>query len=85
MGRRRQADMLGAVQVEIILAQAQAYLASSPPPFDIVFLDPPFESGLLADVCQTLEQHRALKPTARIYQTPASAGPPPDSVSSLPG
>ncbi len=75
---RRQAGMLGAAQVEMILAQAQAYLAPSPPPFDIVFLDPPFESGLLADVCQALEQHCVLKTGARIYlETRASAEPPP--------
>lgn len=71
---RAQADMLGAAQIEIIMADAQAYLASSPPPFDIVFLDPPFGSNLLAPLCRVLDDHGALKSGARIYlETPVSA------------
>jgi 16S rRNA (guanine966-N2)-methyltransferase len=79
---RRQAETLSAHQIEIILADAKAYLAMSPPPFDIVFLDPPFESDLLADIYQALERHRALKPGTRIYlEMPATAGPPPAPAS----
>lgn len=74
---RRQAAILGASQAEIVLADAQAYLATSPPPFDIVFLDPPFRSDLLADAYQRLEDYRALKANARIYiETQVSAGAP---------
>jgi 16S rRNA (guanine966-N2)-methyltransferase len=64
---RAQAEKLGATQVEIILADARTYLASSPAPFDMVFLDPPFESAMLLDACHALEEHRALKPNARVY------------------
>jgi len=74
---RTQADSLGAAQIEIIMTEAQAYLASSPSPFDIVFLDPPFGSNLLAPLCYALDDRGLLKPGARIYrETPASAGVP---------
>lgn len=75
---RREAEKLDAPQVEIILANAQAYLASSPPPFDIVFLDPPFESGLLAPLCQALEEYGALKSSARVYLEIAAAADVPE-------
>jgi 16S rRNA (guanine966-N2)-methyltransferase len=64
---RRQTEMLGAAQVEIILADAQAYLASSPPPFDIVFLDPPFVSGSLQELCAALSERGVLKRGTYIY------------------
>ena len=35
--------------------------------FDIVFLDPPFDSGLLKQACDTLEQQRCLSEHAYIY------------------
>jgi 16S rRNA (guanine966-N2)-methyltransferase len=74
---RRQVEVLGATQVEIILADAQAYLTSSPPPFDIVFLDPPFGSGSLQEFCAALTEHGALKPDAYIYlESMARSGPP---------
>ncbi|MGI8739456.1 MAG: 16S rRNA (guanine(966)-N(2))-methyltransferase RsmD [Gammaproteobacteria bacterium] len=74
---RAQAEILAATQIEIVTADAQTYLASSPAPFDIVFLDPPFGSNLLAPICHALDDHAALKSGARIYlETPAAAGAP---------
>ena len=35
--------------------------------FDIVFLDPPFQSNVLAEVCRLLDTGGWLKPGARIY------------------
>lgn len=36
-------------------------------PFDVVFLDPPYQAGLLLPCCQYLEQHGFLAETAYIY------------------
>jgi len=74
---RTQANTFGAAQIEVVMADAQSYLASSPSPFDIVFLDPPFGTDLLAPICHALNDHGALKSGARIYlETLAAAGVP---------
>ena len=36
-------------------------------PFDIVFLDPPYDAGLLGTAASALFEHRLLAPDARIY------------------
>jgi 16S rRNA (guanine966-N2)-methyltransferase len=36
-------------------------------PFDIVFLDPPYDAGLLEKAATALFEHRLLAPDARIY------------------
>ena len=46
--------LLGATQVEILQTDAFAFLNIDQRCFDIVFLDPPFESGLLARVAPEL-------------------------------
>jgi 16S rRNA (guanine966-N2)-methyltransferase len=46
-------------------------------PFDIVFLDPPFDSALLPDVAHGLEAGGWLAPDARIYLEHASREAPP--------
>ena len=60
---------------------ALCFLASAArlpgPTFDIVFLDPPFTSGLLADSCRLLEERQWLTAQALIYvETDARAGLP---------
>jgi len=40
---------------------------STPPPFDIVFLDPPFGGGLLEPCCQLLETSGWLAEDAKVY------------------
>lgn len=66
--------------------EAQRYLAhpartgSDPPPerFDLVFLDPPFDSPLLGEALALLQAHGRLAPGAWIYlEYPAAQGPPP--------
>ncbi len=62
-------------------ADLGAWLAGTRPPaqpaFDLVFLDPPFDSELLAGICAHLEQGNWLAPAAWIYvETPAAAGLP---------
>ncbi len=48
-------------------ADALRYLAGEARPFDVVFLDPPFASGLLAHAAALLEERRWLEAGARIY------------------
>lgn len=56
-------------------ADALAFLAARAQPFDIVFLDPPFTAGLLAQVAARLTQQEWLKPGALIYVECAAAQP----------
>ena len=35
--------------------------------FDIIFVDPPFNKGLLIKACQQLEVHHLMKPATRVY------------------
>jgi 16S rRNA (guanine966-N2)-methyltransferase len=59
-------------------ADALRYLAGEPQPFDLVFLDPPFASPLLAAAATLLEERGWLAPRALIYvECAARAGPPP--------
>jgi len=59
-------------------ADVAAWLAGPAAPFDIVFVDPPYGSGLLADAMHALELRGWLAPQAFIYlEAPAKAGAPP--------
>lgn len=57
----------GATGAAVVQADARQYLAGEPERFDVVFLDPPFASGLLADAARLLEARGWLAPGARIY------------------
>jgi 16S rRNA (guanine966-N2)-methyltransferase len=53
---------------EVVQGDALRVLKTPPEsPFDIVFLDPPFEDGLLPAVCRLLEDRDWLAPDAVIY------------------
>jgi 16S rRNA (guanine966-N2)-methyltransferase len=55
-------------RVKVVEADALAWLSTErPAPFDIVFLDPPFASALLAPAIQTLEDGGWLADGALIY------------------
>ncbi|MGH8629714.1 MAG: 16S rRNA (guanine(966)-N(2))-methyltransferase RsmD [Burkholderiales bacterium] len=56
---------LGAQQVEVLQADALAFLGSDARCFDLVFLDPPYQSQLLPAVLGCLPPHLAAG--ARIY------------------
>ena len=57
--------------------EALRWLAGTPQPFDIVFLDPPFGSGLAGPAALALETGGWLQPQASIYlELPAAAGSP---------
>ncbi len=61
----------------VVAADAHAFLAAAGHPFDIVFLDPPFGSGMLGPVTARLEDGGWLAPGARIYvECPAADVPP---------
>jgi 16S rRNA (guanine966-N2)-methyltransferase len=49
--------VLGARQVDILRADALAWLASNRETFDLVFVDPPFDSDLAATVLADLARH----------------------------
>ncbi len=67
---------LGAQHAEIIEAQATDYLAGPPHGFDIVFIDPPFASDLIARTSKLLEAGGWLSPGALIYvEAPAKLRP----------
>jgi 16S rRNA (guanine966-N2)-methyltransferase len=55
--------VLGASQVSILRADALAWLANDRESFDLIFVDPPFDSGLAEGVLADLAVH--LKPAAR--------------------
>ena len=61
------ARLLEAEGVTFRQGSALDYLGGSGEPFDIVFLDPPFRQGLLADTIHRLESGGWLAPRAWIY------------------
>lgn len=65
-------EMLGAGNVELVIADAVDWLKKNQRVFDIVFLDPPFNSGLLDTCCSLLENGQSLAENARIYIEHAS-------------
>jgi 16S rRNA (guanine966-N2)-methyltransferase len=74
---RETATQLAPGRAIVLHADALAWLGSASHPFDIVFVDPPFDSGLLPVALQTLESGGWLAPAARIYlEGPAKAGAP---------
>ncbi len=55
-------------RIDVVTDDTLRRLAEAPlRPFDIVFLDPPFQAGLLADTCRRLGQGGWLAPNARVY------------------
>lgn len=62
-------------QARVDRADAFAWLRGAAQPFDIVFLDPPFASGLLAAAATLLEQKGWLASEALIYVENAAREP----------
>ncbi len=60
----------------VVEAEARTFLRGPAQPFDIVLLDPPFDSGLLTGVCGQLELAGWLATDARIYVECAAGHPP---------
>jgi 16S rRNA (guanine966-N2)-methyltransferase len=56
---------LDAQAVALLRADALAWLANNREAFDLIFIDPPFDSGLAATLLADLAQH--LKPGGQVY------------------
>lgn len=65
-------------QGKVMQANALDYLAGRAEGFDIVFLDPPYQSELYLPCCQALEAQPWLNPQAYIYIESASEATQPD-------
>lgn len=61
------ADALVAKGARLHRIDAFNYLQGEPQPFDIVFLDPPFTTDLLEDLCRLLDAGGWLADDSRIY------------------
>jgi 16S rRNA (guanine966-N2)-methyltransferase len=67
-----------AVGAQVEHSDALRFLGTAAQTFEIVFLDPPFASGLLEPACRRLEEQHWLSANALIYvETDAEAGLPP--------
>lgn len=64
---RENAKLLNYSGFEIEKTDAEHYLASKPPPFDIVFLDPPFGDNCAEQLFNLLEQNNCLTDCALVY------------------
>jgi 16S rRNA (guanine966-N2)-methyltransferase len=58
---------LGGDRGRVLTADAFRYLAGASRSFDVIFLDPPFAQGRLAELCKLLEHGGWLAPRAYIY------------------
>ncbi len=68
-------EALQARSAEVIHADAIDYLQGPARAFDIVFLDPPFKSGLLSRCFDLLEKQQWIKPDGLVYIENAKIGP----------
>ncbi|KAB7627361.1 16S rRNA (guanine(966)-N(2))-methyltransferase RsmD [Alkalilimnicola sp. S0819] len=69
---------LGADRAQLVQADALGFLRGPARPFHLVFLDPPFDSDIIAPCCQRLEEGGWLSADARIYlEQPAKRPLPP--------
>jgi 16S rRNA (guanine966-N2)-methyltransferase len=74
---RETVALLAPERAMVAQADALAWLRGVPQPQDIVFLDPPFDAGHLADSMQLLESQGWLAPGAFIYvEMPATKAAP---------
>lgn len=59
--------ILGADNIETRTDNALAWLKRNTRSFDIIFVDPPYRSGLISPVCVLLDSGQSLKEHAKIY------------------
>jgi len=68
---------LGCDRGRAVRADAAGFLAGTPTPFDVIFLDPPFAEPVLPDLCRRIEAGGWLKDGGFVYlEAPATAGEP---------
>jgi len=74
---RENCALLGLDQVQVVQGDAMAWLEGPPEQFDIVFLDPPFMSGLLQQAVCRIDEGDWLRSDARVYiETDLASGLP---------
>ena len=61
------ANTLGAIQAQLVHADAFSYLQRETEAFDVIFLDPPFHYALPEKVLNFLIEQNLIKPDALIY------------------
>jgi 16S rRNA (guanine966-N2)-methyltransferase len=65
-------------RAEIVERSAAAYLESAPAPYDVVFLDPPFDGHAVPATVATLVSRRLLRPGGYLYiEVPVAEALPP--------
>lgn len=64
---KKGAALLKAENLEIYLGSVPEQLHAPAQPFDIIFLDPPYQADLLLPTCRYLEENNFLAETAFIY------------------
>ncbi len=64
---KQNCGLLHAETVQIVPMDVSRFLAGSSERFDVVFLDPPFQQGLVEPCCRLLEEKGWLAPHALIY------------------
>ena len=64
---RKEVSELGAEQIEVVHADVRRWLQGEATPYDVVFLDPPYGSEDLGELCARLEQNSWLAPGALVY------------------
>ena len=76
---RTQSQRLGALGVEVHCADVRQWLGGNPRQFDVIFVDPPFDSKLAAETCALLANGRNLAPAGLLYvETTPGWAPPED-------
>ncbi len=59
---------LGATrQIEVIKSDANGFVLASETQFDIVFIDPPYNSDIIGSICKNLQDKNLLRADAHIY------------------
>ncbi len=53
--------------IELLHTDGLAFLQTGPEPFDIIFLDPPFRRGLVAETLQLIREHKLLSEGGVLY------------------
>jgi 16S rRNA (guanine966-N2)-methyltransferase len=73
---RANLERLGAQGAEVVCADAVDYLGRAVEPMDIIFVDPPFASDLVARASALVESRGWLKPGGLVYvEAPADVHP----------
>lgn len=64
---KQKIESLGATEASVVRSDAFGWLQHAGQKFDLVFLDPPFNLGLIEQSCALLREYNCLCPGALIY------------------